>query len=126
MSETIITVSAYPPSSNDLYKRNANGGQRLSKAHKQFRDEIFYSALSSKEIEQYPVEVSVYLYMKDKRLRDVDNVNKTILDGLVKAKVLRDDSWKYVRSIKSEIVGLCPTKQGKTLIRIKKYSGGDL
>ncbi|QEO58302.1 RusA family crossover junction endodeoxyribonuclease [Francisella marina] len=126
MSEVIITVSAYPPSANDLYKRNANGSQRLSKAHKQFRDEIFYSALSSKEIEQYPVEISVYLYMKDKRLRDVDNVNKTVLDGLVKAKVLRDDNWKYVRSVKTEIVSLCPVKQGKTLIRIKKYDGGSI
>ena len=49
-----------------------------------------------------PVEIRFVWYEKDKR-RDPDNISgfghKVILDALVKNKILKDDSQRYVRRI---------------------------
>lgn len=48
-----------------------------------------------------PVEVTITWYAKDKR-RDPDNVmagQKFIFDGLVKAEVIPNDTWRYIKGI---------------------------
>ena len=43
------------------------------------------------------VEMSIMFYVKDNRRRDLDNMLTTIQDALVKANILSDDSWQYLR-----------------------------
>jgi Holliday junction resolvase RusA-like endonuclease len=48
-----------------------------------------------------PVEATITWYAKDKR-RDPDNVmagQKFIFDGLVKAGVIPNDTWRYIKGI---------------------------
>ena len=56
--------------------------------------------------EMYPVRVHFTWYTKDKR-KDVDNVvfaKKFILDGLVDAFILENDSRKYVAMVQDQAV----------------------
>lgn len=49
------------------------------------------------------VDITVHFYFKDKRRHDADNYAcccKFIFDGLVKASVIPDDSFDYIRSLK--------------------------
>lgn len=50
-----------------------------------------------KEPFQKRVEMSIMFYVKDNRRRDLDNMLTTIQDALVKANILTDDSWQYLR-----------------------------
>jgi crossover junction endodeoxyribonuclease RusA len=45
------------------------------------------------------VSVAVALVAPDKRARDADNTLKCVMDALVKASVIKDDSNRYVRRI---------------------------
>lgn len=42
-------------------------------------------------------ELSIMFYVKDNRRRDLDNMLTTVQDALVKAGILEDDSWKYLK-----------------------------
>lgn len=64
-------------------------------------ERVCYAAKGIKPITNYPVRVSVTWFSKNER-KDIDNVafaKKFILDGLVMAKVLENDSRKFVRSL---------------------------
>lgn len=67
-----------------------------------------------------PVRVTVTSFLRHKRRRDADNlVPKFILDALVDAKVIQDDSTEYVASIVTEIS--FDPKNPRTEIRIEPY-----
>lgn len=55
------------------------------------------------KVNQKPIGevVSVYISFKlpDNRRRDLTNMAEGILDAMVKAGVIKDDCWKYVRHI---------------------------
>lgn len=56
------------------------------------------------DVDQYPVKISIDWYSKDKRI-DIDNVSfakKFILDGMVEAGLIENDSRKYVVGIGRE------------------------
>jgi Holliday junction resolvase RusA-like endonuclease len=58
------------------------------------------------KVSKYPVLVDIVWYEKDNR-RDVDNVNagvKFLLDALVNEGVLEDDSRKYVRAVRHDVL----------------------
>lgn len=66
-------------------------------------DRVYYECLKQKikPTEEYPVHIVYNWYSKDKR-KDIDNIcfsKKYINDGMVIAKVIKDDSQKYVTSI---------------------------
>jgi len=46
-----------------------------------------------------PVALDIQIWNKDNRARDLDNQVSSILDALVKASILVDDSCKYVNQI---------------------------
>ena len=57
------------------------------------------------KVYKYPAKLKIVFYEPDRR-RDVDNVSfasKFILDGLVKAQILQNDSQKYVSEIQSTV-----------------------
>jgi Holliday junction resolvase RusA-like endonuclease len=68
---------------------------------------IYYARLYKlKPITKYPIKLKIDWYEKNKR-RDIDNVlsaKKFILDGLVKAKILKGDGQKYFDEVVKENV----------------------
>jgi Holliday junction resolvase RusA-like endonuclease len=50
------------------------------------------------------VRVRMYLSPPDRRTRDGDNLEKAIMDALVRARVIKDDSLKYVRKSCKEVL----------------------
>ena len=61
-------------------------------------------ANGARQIKAYPVDI-VFQWFCTSTRTDPDNIafaQKFILDGLVKAEVLKDDSWKYIASLKHE------------------------
>ena len=62
-------------------------------------------AMKLSKVYKYPAKLKIVFYEPDRR-RDVDNVSfasKFILDGLVKAQILQNDSQKYVSEIQSTV-----------------------
>ena len=51
-------------------------------------------------------EVSIFIWTKDRTRRDLDNQATSILDALVAAGVIPDDSTKYVTSLYVEFMGV--------------------
>lgn len=59
---------------------------------------VFVHTRKLKPIEEFPVDTRVIAYYKHKRRRDSNNVSdKELIDGLVLAGLLPDDSTKYIR-----------------------------
>lgn len=75
-------------------------GRRATQRYKNWINEALWLVKSQKPREfAGEVSVSIGLVAPDKRARDADNTLKCIMDVLVKARVIRDDSNKYVRRI---------------------------
>lgn len=49
-----------------------------------------------------PVELRLRIYLADRRRRDLDNALSSVLDLLVDAGALKDDSWAVVPSMRIE------------------------
>lgn len=120
-----IEVKAYPPSTNQLYKRNKNGSVRLSEKHQIFRDMVFVASRFKEKITKYPVEIEILVLAPDNRKRDLDNIGKVVLDSLVNAQVLEDDSNKYVNSLRIANIGFLCDGVGHTSIKIKNSDSED-
>lgn len=56
--------------------------------------------------EDSELEVTVFIYQKDRRRRDLDNQLTAILDGLVAANITPDDSNKFVKMLTVAQVGI--------------------
>lgn len=106
-----LTIPDIAPSANHFYA-GMNVHARRKLAH-QWHGMIILAAKQQKigrvEANQYPVEIECHcLFGKGRRILDSDNLFPTVkltLDGLILAKILHDDSPKYVRSVK-----LIPTR----------------
>lgn len=82
----------FPPSDNNYYVQTRNG-RFISSKGKKFRADTAEAVL-----EQLPdvhidhkVLVEVVLYMPDKRVRDVANYMKALMDAISKAELWEDD-----------------------------------
>jgi len=120
-----IDINAYPPSTNQIYKRNSKGGLRLSEKHEMFRNMVFIASRFKEKITKYPVEVEILVSAPDNRKRDLDNLAKVVLDSLVNAKVLEDDSNKHINSFRIANIGFLCDGVGKTTIKIKSIDSED-
>ena len=94
-----------------------------SKIKKQETDSIIWTCRKYKEkIVDYPVIIEANWFTKNERV-DSDNITfskKWILDGLVKAGIIKDDSRKYVR-IWRDIDIFVDKDNPRVVIEIKKY-----
>jgi crossover junction endodeoxyribonuclease RusA len=84
----------FPPTVNNYYKKAAHGGRYISNKGRKFRDDTIKAVL-----EQLPdihldgkLLMEVILFPPDKRQRDIDNYNKSLLDALTHSGVWEDDS----------------------------------
>lgn len=71
-----------------------------------FTYDMAYYRRKPEDFEDKRIEVVVEIWNKDRRKHDLDNQVSTILDALVKAKVLPDDSQETVYKISAEYKGV--------------------
>lgn len=75
-------------------------GRRATARYREWTNEGLWKIATQKPSKfAGEVSISVGLVAPDKRARDADNTLKCILDLLVKAGVIKDDSNKFVRKI---------------------------
>lgn len=65
-----------------------------------------FAKLRPEDFEGKRIEVNVEIWNKDRRKHDLDNQLSTILDALVKARILPDDSQETVYRITAEYMGI--------------------
>lgn len=92
----MITLNLpYPPSMNHMYKRNRIGGVYLADKARNYRNSARYLALEQlghyKAMEGH-LQIIIDLYPPDARKRDIDNILKVLLDSIMYAGVVQDDS----------------------------------
>lgn len=71
-----------------------------------FSYDMIFNRLRPEDFEGKRIEVVVEIWNKDKRKHDLDNQVSTILDALVKAGVLPDDSQETLYKISAEYKGV--------------------
>ena len=105
----------FPPSVNHLWRRVGNR-TLLSRRGREYRQEVG-SRLRGTEPMTGPLEVLIDLYPPDRRRRDIDNVNKALLDALGHGGAYLDDSQisRLVIERREVISG------GKVHVRIEEY-----
>ena len=82
----------YPPSVNTYW--GFKGSQRfLTVKARQFKKEVASAFLLSKHngFKAQRVSLTIFLHAPDKRVRDIDNIAKPLLDALTQAGVFIDD-----------------------------------
>ena len=74
-----------------------------------------------KSIKEFPVDTKITAYYKDKRRRDSNNISdKELIDGLVMAKLIPDDSTEYIRySSTRAVIGADENKVEITIDSVK-------
>lgn len=105
----------FPPTVNNYYSKTQRGVYISHKGRK------FRAMVQDAIMEQMPdvhindrMLVEIVLFPPDKRKRDVDNYNKSVLDALTHAGLWEDDSLiDQLFNYRGEI-----RKQGQTFVRI--------
>lgn len=93
----IVLELPYPPSVNSYWRHAmVKGAPRVlvSEAGRKYRKAVGDSVLlhRDRKAPHGRLEVGIMAYMPDRRTRDLDNINKALLDALVHAGVMSDDS----------------------------------
>ena len=84
-----------PDSVNTHWRASKYGGQYLSKAGRQFRENVQNFIKTQKHITfTGKIKVNIELYFKDSRKKDIDNYFKAILDSF-NGFLYTDDSFIY-------------------------------
>ena len=83
----------YPPSVNTYWRAIGRGRVIISKKGREYRQEVVYETLRERETQPLEGRLSVDIeaWMPDKRRRELDNVLKAALDGMVHAGLMLDD-----------------------------------
>jgi len=113
----MITIKLpYPPSVNCYYL--ASGHRRyISKRGMDFKKAVAEACKGLPSFLDQPVELSVLLHPRDKRLMDIDNCGKAICDSL-NGYLYEDDQqvWKITIERAEKIKG------GGCVVTVKEYS----
>lgn len=112
----------YPPSVNTYW--GFKGSQRfLTAKARQFKKEVFAAFVLSehKGFEDQRVSLTVYLHAPDKRVRDIDNIAKPLLDALTEAGVFVDIG-ELVWDAVSQYCEATATDRAESIIQLRKKS----
>lgn len=110
----IVKILPYPPTVNHYYGRRGTITFIKTKGRK-YRDEVYYKLMSTKLLEG-KLKLHIDVYPPDKRKRDLDNINKCLLDSLQYAGIIKDDfDIDFLSMQRHEIV-----KGGKVIIKLSK------
>jgi Holliday junction resolvase RusA-like endonuclease len=105
----------YPPSINHYWRR-VGPRTLISREGRRFRQRVMaiLAALACEPLHG-PLAVEVEVHPPDNRRRDIDNVQKALLDALQHGGAYLDDS----QVVRLAIVKREPVVGGKTLVRIR-------
>ena len=109
----------YPPSLNRYY-RHWGARVLISREGRIYREnvEAIIRTLGTKKFDS-KTSLTIDVYPPDSRRRDLDNINKALLDALVSAKLLKDDSLiDELHMIKREPM---PERNGFLYLEIKDF-----
>lgn len=106
----------YPPSINHYWRR-VGTRTLISREGRRFRREVT-AILATMSIEPLtgPLAIEIEVFPPDRRRRDIDNVQKALLDGLEHGGAYDDDSQIMKLTIEKRSV----VKGGRTHVRIRK------
>ncbi len=106
----------YPPSVNHYWRR-VGARTLISRGGRAFR-QMVCSILATRGVRPLdgPLAVEVTIHPPDKRRRDIDNVQKALLDALQHGGAYGDDS----QIVRLTIEKGDPLDGGKTLVQIRK------
>jgi Holliday junction resolvase RusA-like endonuclease len=105
----------YPPSINHYWRR-VGSATLISRAGRRFRGSVV-AILAALRLEPLAgdLAVEVEVYPPDNRRRDIDNVQKALLDALQHGGAYADDS----QVVRLTITKCSPVAGGKTIVRIR-------
>lgn len=94
-----VTIEGLPPSVNSYLGRGRNGSMFRTAETTNWL--LYASALIKKEIKfKFSNAVQVFIKVNySNTKRDLDNMNKLILDAIKYSGIIKDDSMKYVEKI---------------------------
>mgnify|MGYP000256078139 CR=1 FL=1 len=113
MTEITLTLP-YPPSINNYYGY-VRGRVYIKKPGKVYRRAVWaYVKKEGFPMLHGPLELMQQIYPPDRKRRDIDNINKCLLDALQHADIMADDSQiktmhQYMRE---------PVKGGRVIVTI--------
>lgn len=104
---TKFTIPTRYPSLNEFITSNRANRYKGADMKKKCQQEAYIAIKQAKlqRVTKYPIRLKITWYEPNKR-RDIDNItyaSKFINDALVQAKVLEDDSQKYVADINNKV-----------------------
>jgi Holliday junction resolvase RusA-like endonuclease len=106
----------YPPSINHYWRR-VGRATLISREGRRFRASVV-AILAAMRVRPLAgdLAVKVEVYPPDRRRRDIDNVQKALLDALAHGGAYADDS----QVVRLEITKREPVAGGKTVVRIRE------
>lgn len=100
--EPLVIDLSFPPSVNNLFANSPHGGRFPTKQYKAWQDENAWRiAIDKHRRVPGPVNLSLQYEEKSGR-RDLDNLQKAVLDFLVKHNLIDGDHRTVVRRIAAE------------------------
>lgn len=94
-----------------------------SEIYKQFEKDCgWFLKKYSKDTINYPINLKCTFYVKDKRKRDLTNLENAIADILVKYKVIEDDNYNILAGWDGSRIIYRQNKEPETIIEITKMS----
>jgi Holliday junction resolvase RusA-like endonuclease len=100
-----LTLQGTPPSLNVWSRMH---WAKAAKIKKQWENDILYTLLTTHALragEQFPYKkanIKITYYFATNRRRDADNLNlKFLLDGIVKAGIIKDDSTNVIGQVET-------------------------
>lgn len=111
----------YPPTINNYYGYNSKTGRKfIKKEGKEYRlkvIEILRQALPNRNPNQEKLSVWAVANVPDRRVRDLDNINKALLDAISHSNVVWTDDFNIddLRVVRGEV-----TKGGSVIVYVRK------
>lgn len=93
----IVILGQVPPKKNSkqLFMRGGRPMMVSSKAYLEWEKDALSQLKAFKGQADEKVTIAYQFYVKDLRARDLDNMIASVNDALIKAGLLKDDSWQW-------------------------------
>lgn len=116
------TITIGPPiSKNKMYAPSIKYGMVKTRVYKNWLElnlPLFKEGF--KKVENFPIEIEIVVMegygFNDKS--DIDNINKSLVDCLVKAEIIPDDNIKYVVRCEEKFMPFWNSKKSSAITQI--------